>query len=90
MKTQIEKAIDELKEAMKGDSKEAIEAKTESLSTASNKLAERLYAKKGQADQAQAQEEQQQPAEEQPPKGNEEAIDAEFEEVKEDEDKDKK
>lgn len=43
----IEKAIEELKELMKGNDKEAIEAKTKELTDASAKMAERLYAKKG-------------------------------------------
>ncbi|RMG33028.1 MAG: molecular chaperone DnaK, partial [Gammaproteobacteria bacterium] len=42
-KEAIEKAIGELEEAMKGDDKDAIEAKTKALAEASNKMAERLY-----------------------------------------------
>ena len=48
-KTAIEKARDELKEALKGSDKAEIEAKTKALTDASAKMAERLYAKKGQA-----------------------------------------
>ena len=40
----IEKAIAELEEAMKGDDKDAIEAKTKALTDASGKMAEKLYA----------------------------------------------
>lgn len=47
-KTQIENAINALKEAMKGNDKAAIEARTKELTDASGKMAERLYAKKGQ------------------------------------------
>lgn len=45
----IESAIDALKEAMKTDDKQAIEEKTQVLTEASGKMAERLYAKKGAA-----------------------------------------
>ena len=46
-KEAIDKAIAELEEAMKGDDKEAIEAKTKALTDASGKMAERLYAQQG-------------------------------------------
>ena len=46
-KAGIEQAIDALKEAIKGDDKEAIEAKTNDLTELSGKLAERVYAQKG-------------------------------------------
>ncbi|MDD2658973.1 MAG: molecular chaperone DnaK [Methylococcales bacterium] len=45
-KTSIEHAIDALKEAVKGDDKETIEAKTNDLTELSGKLAERVYAQK--------------------------------------------
>jgi len=45
-KEQIEKAISELETAIKGEDREAIEAKTQALSEASGKMAERLYAQK--------------------------------------------
>ncbi len=48
----IESAIKDLEEAMKGDDKDAIEAKTKALGEASNKMAERLYAQQGGADAA--------------------------------------
>jgi molecular chaperone DnaK len=82
-KEAIEKAIAELKEAVKGNDKEDIEKKTQALTDASSKMAERLYAKKAQAEGAagaggaEAGKEQAKP---------EDAVDAEFEEVK-DEDK---
>ncbi|MGD9152805.1 MAG: molecular chaperone DnaK [Gammaproteobacteria bacterium] len=85
-KEAIEKAIAELKEAVKGNDKDDIEKKTQNLTDASSKMAERLYAKKAQAEGAgtaggaEAGKEQAKP---------EDAVDAEFEEVK-DEDKDKK
>jgi molecular chaperone DnaK len=43
----IHHAIDALKEAVKGDDKELIEAKTNDLTELSGKLAERVYAQKG-------------------------------------------
>ncbi len=46
-KTSIQHAIDALKEAVKGDDKEHIEAKTNDLTELSGKLAERVYAQKG-------------------------------------------
>lgn len=76
-KSQIESAIEALKEAMKGDSKEEIEAKTKALTDASGKMAERLYAKTG----GQAGSEQK-PGEQEPGKKAEDVVDAEFEEVK--------
>lgn len=79
----IEKAIEALKEAIKSDNKDEIEAKTKDLTDASGKMAERLYAQ-GQGDQAGAQQpgaEQQGQSSE---KKNDNVVDAEFEEVKDD------
>jgi molecular chaperone DnaK len=83
-KGQIEQALKEAEEALKGNDKEAIEAKTQALATASQKLAEKMYAQG-----------QQQPGAEGADTGagagggdaksaNEDAdvVDAEFEEVK--------
>lgn len=83
----IEAAMNDLKDAMKeGKDKEAIEAKTEALSQASAKMSERLYAKKGSeggsadanasTDQAHS-------------KSSDDVVDAEFEEVNDDDKKDK-
>ncbi|WP_045225849.1 molecular chaperone DnaK [Methyloterricola oryzae] len=80
-KTKIEEAIKELKAAMDGDSKDAIESKTQALTEVSGKLAERLYAQGG-------------PGGGEPPEGGagggseegtktDDVVDAEFEEVKE-------
>jgi len=78
----IEQAIESLKEAMKGNDKDVIDAKTKDLTDASSKMAEKLYAS------------QQQPGAEgagpTPPhaeetaKKDESVVDAEFEEVKDD------
>jgi molecular chaperone DnaK len=46
-KTQIETALGELREAIKGNDKDAITSKTEKLAEASAKLAERAYKKAG-------------------------------------------
>lgn len=80
-KTAIESAMEELKEAIKGDDKAAIEAKTQALTEASSKMAERLYAKKGDAaadagDSATAESASSDSAED--------VVDAEFEEVSDD------
>jgi molecular chaperone DnaK len=80
-RTAIEKAVEELKEAVKGNDKDLIEAKTKALTDASGKMAEKLYAQQGQqqADQPGAQ----QQGGDAGPKG-ENVVDAEFEEVKDD------
>jgi molecular chaperone DnaK len=74
-KKSIEDAISALREALKGDDKDDITAKTEALASASAKLAERAYAKAN-------------PGEGGAPEGGEPAakkddvVDAEFTEVK--------
>jgi len=71
-KSSIEAAIVELEEALKGDDKADIDAKTQKLTEASSSLAQRMYAE--QAQEAQGAE-----------AGAEaDAVDAEFEEVKDD------
>ncbi len=73
---QVETAVAELREAMKGDDKDAIEAKTTRLSEASAKLAERAYAQK--------QESGDKPAGAEATRDNataDDVVDAEFEEV---------
>ncbi len=77
-KESIEAAIKELEEAVKGDDKDDIEAKTKTLTDASAKMAERLYAEKGgDADAAAASAGDSGAA-------DDDVIDAEFEEVKND------
>jgi molecular chaperone DnaK len=78
-KESIENAIKELEEVMKGDDKDALEAKTKALAEASGKMAERLYAQKG-AEGASAEGAAEQ--ESTGGKGDEDVVDAEFEEVK--------
>ena len=77
-KDSIEAAIKELEEVLKGEDKEAIEAKTKDLSDASGKMAERLYAAKGAEGDAApegATEGEQAKAD------DDDVVDAEFEEV---------
>ena len=78
-KTNIEAAIKDLREVLDSEDKDAIEAKTTALTEASGKLAEKMYAESGAAaDPSQA------GAEAQADKGQEDVVDAEFEEVKND------
>lgn len=78
----IETAIAELKEAVKGNDKSLIEDKVKVLTNASGKMAERIYAKKNSTEQQPNVE----PKAEEAGKKDETVVDAEFEEVK-DEDK---
>lgn len=79
-KTGIEHAIEALKAAVKGDDKAEIEAKTNDLTELSGKLAERVYAQKsaseGEASGAHASSTEH--------AADDGVVDAEFEEVKED------
>lgn len=82
-KSSIETAITALKDAMKGNEKADIEAKTKDLTDLTGKMSERLYAKQGQqpgAEQAAGAEASQQQQESAEPKAD--VMDAEFEEVK--------
>lgn len=80
-KTAVDSAVAALQEAVKGDDKADIEAKTSTLSDASGKLAERLYAKQGAADQAAAGDAEAAQAE--TSEADDSVVDAEFEEVDE-------
>jgi molecular chaperone DnaK len=79
-KEKIETAKAELVEALKGDDKDDIEAKTQALAEASHKLAEQMYAEAGEGAEGAG-------AEEAAGKADEDVVDAEFEEVKDDEKK---
>ncbi len=87
-KQAIDKAIEELKEVLKGDDKAAIEAKTAALAELSGKLAEKLYAEQGGADAAAAGAAAGAAgaagSAETAEAAGEDAVDAEFEEVKDD------
>jgi len=76
-KENIEAAIKELEEALEGSNKEDIEAKTQKLTEVSGELAQKMYAEQG--EQA-----QQAGGEEQASSSADDAVDAEFEEVKDD------
>lgn len=82
-KKAIEDAIEDLQSVIKSDDKASIEAKTKTLTDLSSKLAERVYAKKG--EQAQGQPGAQSGTTEQTDtstqNNNEDVVDAEFEEV---------
>ena len=75
----VENAVADLKTALEGDDKEAIETKTAALGEASGSLAQKLYAEQAaQADEGQA---------EGSAGGDDDVVDAEFEEVDKDDDK---
>jgi molecular chaperone DnaK len=88
-KKAINEAIDALNEALKGTDKEAIEAKTNALSEASGKLSERLYQQKAQEDQATQGEAKDSGNSSKKNQGDDKVVDAEFEEVKDDDSKGK-
>ena len=76
-KSAIEDAVKALREAMEGNDKDAIEAKTQELAAASAKLAEKAYAEQaGEAAEGAAGSAE-----------SEDVVDAEFEEVKDDDKK---
>ena len=83
-KSSIESAIQELEEVMKSDNKEEIEAKTKTLTEASSKMAERLYAQQGAEEAGAAADETASSAGAEQKAGDEDVVDAEFEEVKDD------
>jgi molecular chaperone DnaK len=80
-KKSVEDAVAALKEAVKTNDKAEIEAKTQALTEAQSKVAEKMYA---QNQDGQAQPESAQQSTNTEPKKEEDAVDAEFEEVKED------
>ena len=81
-KSNIDSAIGELEEALKGDDLEAITSKTEALTQASHKLAEQMYA--AQSEEAAGATDT---ADQDSNKASDDVVDAEFEEVKDDEKK---
>jgi molecular chaperone DnaK len=77
-KAAIETAVKAAEEVVKGDDKDAIDAKSEALATAAQKLGEKMYAAeaaKAQATQGGAEHAEQ-------PKHDDNVVDAEFTEVK--------
>jgi len=79
-KARIEAALKEAEEALKSDNKEAIDAKSQALATASHKLAEQMYAKEQAAQQPAGGGEAKAEAGAKKDDGN--VVDAEYEEVK--------
>jgi molecular chaperone DnaK len=77
-KTDVEAAIADVEEALKGDSKEAIDEKTAKLTEVAGKLAERVYQQSAEEGQAEA------GATEGSADPQDDVVDAEFEEVKDD------
>jgi molecular chaperone DnaK len=77
-RTAIENAINALKDVLKTEDKEAIDAKTNELTELSGKLAERMYAQKDNAEADNAEHASASHA------SDDGVVDAEFEEVKED------
>lgn len=75
-KAKIEAAIEELQQALKGEDKADIEAKTAALSEAAGKLAERAYAENAEAGEGAAADDS--------AAQNDDVVDAEFEEVDDD------
>jgi molecular chaperone DnaK len=84
-KASIEHAIDALKEAVKGDDKDNIEAKTNDLTELSGKLAERVYAQKAGAEGGETQHDGGHSSSHHA--ADDGVVDAEFEEVKDDDKK---
>ncbi len=78
-KKDVEAAIADVEEALKGDSKEAIDEKTTKLTEIAGKLAERVYQQSAEQEQAETD------ASEGSNESEGDVVDAEFEEVKEDE-----
>ncbi|ABE60438.1 MULTISPECIES: molecular chaperone DnaK [Chromohalobacter] len=82
-KEQIETAISELEEATKGDDQEHIQAKLDALTEASGNLAQKMYAEQGDA----GAEGGEQPAGDGAQKKEDDVVDAEYEEVNDDQKK---
>jgi molecular chaperone DnaK len=80
-KSKIEDAIKAAEEAMKGSDKDAIEARTQALAQAAQKLGEKMYAQQG-AEGAQAQGAPGGGSQQAGKAEDSEVVDAEFEEVK--------
>lgn len=87
-KTQMQSAISELKDVLKSNDKAEIEAKLSTLTEISGKMAERVYAKKAAEGQsAETAAHDQHDAQQDTHKAEDGVVDAEFEEVKEDDKK---
>ncbi len=85
-KAKIESAVSDLEEAIKGNDLEDIQAKTNALTEASSTLAQKMYAEQQGQDGA-GQQAGAESADDTGDAGAEDAVDAEFEEVKDDDKK---
>ncbi|MFD1215657.1 MULTISPECIES: molecular chaperone DnaK [Microbulbifer] len=83
-KAAIDAALAEAEEAVKGNDKAAMEAATTKLTEASGPVAQKMYAEQAQASEAAGEQ-----AEQAQQSGGDDAVDAEFEEVKDDKKEDK-
>ncbi|GHC34662.1 molecular chaperone DnaK [Aidingimonas halophila] len=81
-KQAIETAISELEEAAKGDDQEAIQSKLDALTEASGNLAQKMYAEQGEGAQAEGGQ-----ADDAGTKQEDDVVDAEYEEVNDDQKK---
>jgi len=79
-KAKVEAAIADLQEALKGDDKDAIEAKTTALTEAAGSIAQKAYAQNAEQQGGEAPE----GAAQESASKDDEVVDAEFEEVKDD------
>ncbi|HEY8157150.1 MAG TPA: molecular chaperone DnaK [Methylobacter sp.] len=86
-KSNIEHAVEALKTAIKGDDKEEIEAKTNDLTELSGKLAERVYAQKSASEGEASGAHGAHASSEHHAAADDGVVDAEFEEVKDDDKK---
>jgi molecular chaperone DnaK len=86
-KGKVEAAIEPLKKAMEGDDIAEIKRLSEELTQASHKLAEAMYQQASQADQQQAGADEAGPEQPEPSASDEDVVDADFEEVKDDDKK---
>lgn len=86
-KSKVEAAIEPLKKAMDGNDAEEIKRMSDELTQASHKLAEAMYQQASQTDQQQAEADAAGPEQPEPAAPDEDVVDADFEEVKDDDKK---
>jgi len=86
-KSKIDEIISHLKKAMEGDDKEEIKRLSEELTQSSHKLAEAMYQQASQKEEQQAEAGAEGTAQPRPSTSDEDVVDADFEEVKNDDKK---
>jgi len=86
-KSKIDESISHLKKAMEGDDKEEIKRLSEELTQSSHKLAEAMYQQASQKEEQQAEAGAEGTAQPRPSTSDEDVVDADFEEVKNDDKK---